>query len=285
MAMSASLAERHGPGGVRLTVVRVAWLIALAVTAYLWLYGPDTAPWAMVWPRALEIPAMAWISAAMKWLIEDATFGLFTFSDLTRAIAWLVQIPYRIALSLLSTGFLRGEGSNAVMLLPPLSWVAVIVIAVLLALRVGDRRLAILVGACFLYLAVFGQWRSAMVTLASILIAVPFGVVGGLLLGLAGARWPRFEQAIRPFLDLMQTVPIFAYLVPILILFGFGPVSSVIATIIYAMPPMVRITILAIRSVPDEIRDLGAMIGTTRRQMTWKVLVPSARHGLMVGVN
>jgi glycine betaine/proline transport system permease protein len=83
----------------------------------------------------------------------------------------------------------------------------------------------------------------------------------------------------------MQTVPIFAYLVPILFLFGFGPVSSIIATIIYAMPPMVRITILAVRSVPGEIRDLGAMIGTTRRQMTWKVLIPSARHGLMVGVN
>ena len=283
--MSISLADRNGADAARLAAVRVAWVIAFAATAYLFLYGREVAPWSIVWPRALEVPAMAWISAAVKWLIEDATFGLFTFADLTRGIAWVVQIPYRIALSLLSTGFLRGEGSNAVMLLPPLSWVAVIVISVLLALRVGDRRLAILVGACFLYLAVFGQWRSAMVTLASILIAVPFGVVGGLLLGLAGARWPRFEQAIRPFLDLMQTVPIFAYLVPILILFGFGPVSSVIATIIYAMPPMVRITILAIRSVPGEIRDLGAMIGTTRRQMTWKVLVPSARHGLMVGVN
>jgi glycine betaine/proline transport system permease protein len=285
MTMSASLADRNGAGAARLTVVRIAWLIALAATTCLWLYGPDVAPWAMIWPRALEIPVMSWISAAMKWLIDDATFGLFTFRDLTRGVAWLVQIPYRAALSLLSTGFLRGEGSNAVMILPPLSWVSVIVIAVLLALRAGGRNLAILVGACFLYLVVFGQWRSAMVTLASILIAVPFGVVGGLLLGLAGARWPRFEQAIRPFLDLMQTVPIFAYLVPILILFGFGPVSSVIATIIYAMPPMVRITILAVRGVPDEIRDLGAMIGTTRRQMTWKVLVPSARHGLMVGVN
>ena len=86
------------------------------------------------------------------------------------------------------------------------------------------------VGLCFLYLAVFGQWESAMVTLASILIAVPIGVAGGLLLGLAGYRWPRFERAIAPVLDLMQTVPIFAYLVPILFLFGFGPVASIVAT-------------------------------------------------------
>ena len=243
MAMSASLEHRVARRGGRLAVVRVAWLIAFAATAYLWLYGPDIAPWAMIWPRALEIPVMAWISAAMKWLIEDATFGLFTFTDLTRGIAWLVQVPYRAALSLLSTGFLRGEGSNAVMLLPPLSGIAVIVIAVLLALRAGDRRLAILVGACFLYLAVFGQWRSAMVTLASILIAFPFGVVGGLLLGLAGARWPLFERAIRPVLDLMQTVPIFAYLVPILILFGFGPTSAVVATMDETGPKPNRIRI------------------------------------------
>ena len=124
-----------------------------------------------------------------------------------------------------------------------------------------------------------------MITLASILIAVPLGIAGGLFLGLAGYRWPAFERAMRPVLDLMQTMPVFAYLVPILFLFGFGPVSSIVATIIYAMPPMVRVTILALRAVPAEIRDLGAMIGTTRRQMTWKVMVPSARHGLMIGVN
>jgi glycine betaine/proline transport system permease protein len=285
MAMSVSLTQGHADGTARSMVVRAAWILAFAVTIWLWFYGRDVAPWTMAWPRRLEFPAMGWISAAMKWLISDATFGLFTFTDLTRGIAWLVQIPYHAALSLLSSGFLSGEGSNAVMILPPLSWIAVVVIAVLLALRAGDRRLAVLVGACFLYLAVFGQWQSAMVTLASILIAVPFGVAGGLLLGLAGVRWPAFERALRPVLDLMQTVPVFAYLVPILFLFGFGPIASILATIIYAMPPMVRITILAIRGVPAEIRDLGAMIGTTRRQMTWKVLVPSARHGLMVGVN
>ena len=285
MAVTASLPEPAAAVPARTTLIRIAWVIALIGTFVLWMWGRELAPWTIVWPRAWELPAMTWISAAMKWLIDDASFGLFTFAELTRAISWVVSIPYRIALSLLSTGFLSGEGSAAVMLLPPLSWIAVVAIAVLLALRTGDRALALLVGFCFLYLAVFGQWQSAMVTLASILIAVPFGIAGGLSLGLAGARWPRFEQALRPVLDLMQTVPVFAYLVPILILFGFGPVSSVIATIIYAMPPMVRITILAIRGVPGEIRDLGAMIGTTRRQMTWKVLVPSARHGLMVGVN
>jgi glycine betaine/proline transport system permease protein len=83
----------------------------------------------------------------------------------------------------------------------------------------------------------------------------------------------------------MQTVPVFAYLVPVLFLFGFGPVSAMIATAIYAMPPMVRMTILALRSVPAEITEFGRMAGCTSRQMLWKVLLPSARHSLMLGVN
>ena len=83
----------------------------------------------------------------------------------------------------------------------------------------------------------------------------------------------------------MQTVPIFAYLVPILFLFGFGPVAAMIATIIYAMPPMVRVTMLALRQVPDEVTEFGRMAGCTPRQMLWKVLVPSAMPSLMVGVN
>src|SRR3546814_14359873 len=83
----------------------------------------------------------------------------------------------------------------------------------------------------------------------------------------------------------MQTVPVFAYLVPILFLFGFGPVSALVATIIYAMPPMVRITTLALRGVAVEIREFGTMVGCSPRQMTWRVMVPSAMPGLMVGVH
>jgi len=269
----------------RTVAIRIAWAAVIALTALLWFGGEELAPWAVVYPKGLEVPAAKWISAGMNWLVDDATFGLFTFTELTRAISAVVEVPYTVALSVLSTGFLRGEGSNAVQLLPPLSWIAVIAIVTLIGEHAGGRRLAVLVGLCFLYLAVFGQWESAMQTLASILVAVPAGVAGGLLLGLAGYRWPGFERAMRPVLDLMQTVPIFAYLVPILFLFGFGPVASIVATIIYAMPPMVRVTFLALQSVPNEVKDLGRMIGCTRRQMTWKVMVPSARRGLMIGVN
>lgn len=111
-------------------------------------------------------------------------------------------------------------------------WLAVIAIVALVGHHAGGIRLAALVTACFGFLALFGQWTSAMVTLASIVVAVPIGVVVGLFLGLAGWRWPLFEQALVPLLDLMQTIPVFAYLVPVLVFFGFGPTAAIVATLI-----------------------------------------------------
>ena len=265
--------------------VAVLWLSALSATLLLTFYGKAIAPWTLKYPRPWEIPIKTEISAFMKWLINDASFGLFTFKELTRSLAWLLEWPLELATSLLSSGFLQGQGSDAVQLLPPLTWVAVIAVLFAMGHYARDWKLAALVGGCFFYLAVFGQWGSAMVTLSSIVIAGPFGVAGGLLIGILGHRWPWFEKAVTPLLDLMQTVPIFAYLVPILFLFGFGPVAAMIATIIYAMPPMVRITMLALRQVPSEIVDFGRMAGCTTRQLLWKVLIPSAMPSLMVGVN
>lgn len=267
------------------TAWRVAWAVALTAFLILWLFGEPVAKWAFDVPRAWRIPAQRWISDAMKWLVDDAGFGLFSFTDLTRFLATLVEVPYRFVLGLLSTGIMDGRGSSAQEILPPLSWLAVIGVVALMGHFAGGRRLALIVGGCFAFLAVFGQWDSAMVTLASILIAVPIGVVGGLLLGLAAFRWRAVDIALRPLLDLMQTVPVFAYLVPILFLFGFGPTSAIIATIVYALPPMTRISLLALKGVPDEAHELGRMTGCSRRQMTWRILVPSAMPGLMIGVN
>ncbi len=92
-------------------------------------------------------------------------------------------------------------------------------------------------------------------------------------------------MVITPILDLMQTVPVFAYLVPILFLFGFGPVAAMIATMVYATPPMVRVTILSLKQVPEELTEYGRMAGCTQRQLLWKVQLPAALEGLMVGVN
>lgn len=278
-------AAPKGERGSRLTIWHGIWGASLAIVFLLWTYGKPVAGWAFKYPRDKQLPFKNWISDFMKWLVDEATFGLFTFTELTRFIAAVIEFPYKIALSLLSTGFLQGQGSDAIQILPPVSWIAVIGGFALLGFYAGGHRLSFLVVCCFSFIALFGQWNNAMVTLASILIAVPLGIAGGLLLGIAGYRWNWFAAILRPVLDLMQTVPVFAYLVPILFLFGFGPTAAVVATIIYALPPMTRVSMLALEQVPDEVHDLGRMVGCTRRQLTWRVLIPSAMKGLMVGVN
>ncbi|MEX0628129.1 MAG: ABC transporter permease subunit [Cucumibacter sp.] len=263
----------------------VIWGVALGLFVILWQSEAGWAEWAHFYPPDAEIPAKSWIGGFMDWLVHDATFGLFTFQQATRFLASIIEFPYDFVLSVLATGFLSGQGSSAVEIVPPLSWIALIGVAALLGHWAGGRRLALLVAGCMLFVALFGQWRPAMVTLASIIIAVPLGAAGGLFLGILAYRVPAFERAVTPLLDLMQTIPVFAYLVPILFLFGFGPTSAIVATIIYAMPPMTRLTLLALRGVPAEISELGRMVGATKRQSTWKVLVPVAMPGLMVGVN
>ena len=265
---------------------RLLWP-AVFLVSLVFLYLPrGTLPkWALDVPRGWHIPVQSWVTAAMNWLINDATFGLFTFRELTRFIAGILAIPFDVATDLFATGLLAGQGSGAVQILPPLPWVAVLTGAALLAYQAGGGRLAALAAGAFFYLAAFGQWESAMMTLSSIVIAVPFGVVGGVLLGIAGFRAPRFRRVMVPVLDGMQTIPVFAYLLPILFFFGFGPISALVATIIYAMPPMVRVTMLALDGVQPEIVEFGRMAGCTKGQLVARVMMPVARAPLMVGVN
>lgn len=241
--------------------------------------------WALLPPAAVQLNLAGAVSAAMTWLVEQATFGLFTVKEATRAFAALVDLPYEAARMALVDGITEGRGRRAVTIIPPVSWIAVIGAVVALGSYARSLWLGLGVGALFLYLAVFGQWESAMITLASIVIAVPMGVAGGLALGIAAYLSPRIERILAPILDLMQTVPTFAYLVPILFLYGFGPVAALIATVIYAMPPMVRITTLALRSIPPEIKEFSVMVGCTGTQRLRKVLLPAALPDLMVGVN
>ena len=269
---------------------RMFWLGLLLITWVLSsysfsLYKALGARWIIKFPKKWEMPLADTISEAMKWLVEDASFGLFTFREFTRFISSIIEWPYQVVRSSLIEGFSTGQGQQAVEIAPALSWIAIIVVLVALARYAKDWRLASLVGLCFLYLAVFGQWESAMITLASILIAVPLGVAGGLTLGILSYRSALVERLLRPILDLMQTVPVFAYLVPILFLFGFGPVSALVATMIYAMPPMVRVSTVALQTVPAEVIEAGTMAGCTQHQMLWKVLIPTAMPTLMVGVN
>src|SRR5215213_4772912 len=135
-------------------IARLLWLGAF-VLSLVFLYLPrGTLPgWALAIPPAGRIPLQGWISKAMAWLVNDAGFGLFTFRELTRFIAAILQVPFTIATSLFATGLLSGAGSAAIQILPPLPWLAVLAAAAILAWQAGGAGLATLAGCAFLYLA------------------------------------------------------------------------------------------------------------------------------------
>ena len=168
---------------------RFRGLIAAVILLTLILVLRVLAPWAVVWPEALILPLKDWIGAAMDWLIHDLSFGLYTFQELSRDTT-----------------------------IGPVSWVGAIFGAMILMHKLGGWRLAGLTLFCFGYMAAFGLWQSSMKTLSSILIAVPFGCFAGLMLGILAHRSRRMERAVVVLLDFMQTVPVFAYLLPVLFL-------------------------------------------------------------------
>ncbi|WP_140760639.1 ABC transporter permease [Mesorhizobium sp. B4-1-4] len=264
---------------MRLPVQRwlVIWALALTTVLMMFLLQ-DTIPWAVNYPASAVVPIPEWVSALMSWIKSNLSW-------LTRSITAVLGVPLDFALDLLAKNFKIGHGADAYVL-PRLSWVGVCAAAFLAGHAVGGRKLSLLVGGCFLYIALFGQWTSAMLTLALISIAVPFCIVTGLFAGIWAWRKPWAERlVVSPALDLMQTIPTFAYLIPMLLLFGNSPVSAMIATAIFATPPMVRATMLGLSRVPLEIGEFSDMAGCTARQKLWRVLLPSARPTLMVGVN
>jgi glycine betaine/proline transport system permease protein len=258
------------------------WLAMLVTTIILVAYSEQLQP---LFPQLYDYPR-AWIIPLANWttiFMRDVVIEYFF--DITRAFSELLSLPLQLSYGLFDKGFTYGSGETAVTI-PPLSWVGVVATMAIIGHAYGGWRLAMIGGLGFLYLAVFGQWSSAMRTMAMIVIAVPLGVIIGLLVGILGYRRPGLNKAvIVPLLDIAQAMPQYAYLVPILMLFGNNPVSAMIATLAFAVPPMVRVTTLALGQVPGEIQDFGNMAGCTRRQHLWQILVPSARPTLMVGVN
>ena len=258
--------------------------MAFLGTALLMLFE-GLVPWAETYPEAWVLRVDQALTKFVNWLINQADFGLFTFKEMTRGFGALLEAPMLFLKGLLVTGF-KIEGEEGVLLqLPPLSWVGVIAIFMFMGLSLGDRRLTVFITLSFLYVAFIGLWESTMLTFASIIVAVVIGVVAGVLLGIAAFRWKPVDRVLTPVFDFMQTMPVFAYLVPALMLFGYGPAGALVVTLTYAMPPMARVTKMALGQVSSEAVEFGRMAGCSRRQLTWKVMLPSIRPRLMVGVN
>jgi glycine betaine/proline transport system permease protein len=170
-------------------------------------------------------------------------------------------------------------------LLDWMTWVGVTVAGVGISLRFGGVRASIWALAAFFTFAASGLWVESMQTLSLMLAAVGLSLLVGLPLGVLAGLSDRFLRTITPVLDAMQIIPAFAYLMPIVILFSVGPGAAVITTMIYAIPPAIRITALGIRGVPVNTVEAAEAMGSTSGQVLRKVRLPLARRMLLLGVN
>lgn len=269
------------PSALRLDRV----LVALAVLAALALWALDRSNPLVVLPRAWTIDIATPLGDGLTYLARDAQMGGVELSQITRGFGRVVSWPAEVLGGVMADGFRIYRSDGTTLTLPALPWSAITAVICLIAWRAGSLGLAIWTGLSFWAFALFGLWEPAMLTLSSVAIAVLIGGLLGLLLGIWGYRSPKVNAALQPVYDIMQTLPLFSYLVPMILFFGFGPVAALMATIVYALPPMARVTTEALRSMPRSVEEFGIVAGSTPMQLTWLVRIPAVRQQLLLGVN
>lgn len=221
----------------------------------------NTFDWLRPFDEAL-IPLGDYVIAILSWIVAN-------FRPAFQAI----RVPIDYILKSIELGLLW---------MPQL---LMLVIVAMIAWRIGRLRLAIGSVLAFIAIGAIGAWDEAMVTLALVLTSLFFCIVIGLPLGIISAKSNAVERILRPALDAMQTTPAFVYLVPIVMLFGIGNVPGVVVTIIFSLPPLVRLTNLGIRQVNPNLVEASHSFGASALQMLFKVQLPLATPTIMAGVN
>jgi len=212
--------------------------------------------------ESYTIPLDDWITALINFIVQQ-------FRPVFQAIA----LPIKVILESIASIFVAT---------PPLIF---LVILGAIAWQIAGRKMAIYSLIGLTLIGFLGIWEEAMVSLSLVVTAVIFCLVIGIPLGIACARSDRLEKIIQPLLDVMQTLPTFVYLVPVVMLFGIGEVPGVIATIIFALPPLIRLTNLGIRQVPAEVVEAAIAFGSTPNQVLWEAQIPLAMPTILAGVN
>ncbi len=209
-----------------------------------------------------RIPLGDWTDLAIAYL-------QLNFRDTTQAISGFLEVLIKAL-------------QNGLISIPPL---VLIIIIVLLAWRIAGKKIAIFSLLGFLFIVNIELWDVTMQTLAMVLAAVLMCIILGLPLGILIAKNETAYRIIAPILDFMQTLPAFVYLLPAIPFFGLGVVPAVITTLIFASPPIVRLTYLGLKQVPEELLELGKSFGSTFFQMLFKIELPLARSTIMAGIN
>ncbi|MFO7785818.1 MAG: ABC transporter permease [Thermodesulfobacteriota bacterium] len=217
----------------------------------------------MEFPKDIDIPLDVWVDGIMEWVL--ATFGGF-FDLLGTGILYLLLHTESFFLWLPWPILVFGVGILAWRVMG--SWLA----------GLGMAGMLFFVGA-------LGLWDLGMMTLALVVASVIVSLAIGLPLGIAMASSDTFQAIIKPILDGMQTMPSFVYLIPALMLFGLGKVPALFATIIYAVPPVIRLTNVGIREVSANVIEAAHAFGSSYWQILFKIQMPLARPTILVGIN
>ncbi len=239
----------------------LSWIGIILITITFLLFKEEWG-WLTKYPDELIIPFSEWINFLMEKFIHK--FGWFFLN-----VSWFLSWPINAA-----QWFLHS-----------LPWVVIIFLVTLTAYLSAGLRLALFTLCATFYMVLIGYWEESMNTLSLVIISVPMAVLIGFGLGVWGYFSKRAEKIIMPILDIFQTVPTFAYLLPILLLFGFGTVVGLIASILYSFPPMVRNTILGLKRVPENIIESAIMSGADAKQLFWQAMLPSCKKQILLGVN
>ena len=214
-----------------------------------------------------------WLSSFFNFVKDD--LGLLYFTrTLTSGLEWLLDITGNLLF-----------GKRRWPHLGPIPWTAIAAVAAIIGYWLGGWRMALLAGGTFIWTALIGQWKLAMQTLSVLTVAAPMAAFIGLSLGIVAWKYTWFDKAIRPVLSVLQTLPFFTYLLPAVIFFKVGPTAGAVATIVYAIPPMILMTTLGLRKVSPEVVEAGKMSGSSKWQMLRYVYIPAARTEILVGVN
>ncbi|KAB8197121.1 ABC transporter permease subunit [Nonomuraea phyllanthi] len=246
--------------------------------------GPHARPGRFDWAAAgvLAVAGLALIPVLPKTWPENLTVNVV--SEINDAVRWAENNWYAV------TTFVKDVTTEG--LLNPLQtlftsapWWLVALAVLLLAWRVSGVRPALTALGCLLAILLLGIWHHTMQTLTTVVIAVLVTLVIGLLLGVAAARSPRYSAVQRPILDAAQTMPAFVYLLPALALFGTTRFTAIFASVIYAVPPVVRLVEDGIKGVPPTVVEAAASAGSTSGQLLWKVQLPMARRAILLAAN
>ena len=224
-------------------------------------------------PESLVLPFADVINVIFAFARDD--LGLMTA---TRAFSDAVEFCLDVTANLL-------YGKSRWPRLGPIPWVVIAATFAVIGYALAGWRLAMISGGTFVWIAVMGQWKWAMETLSVIVVAAPLSIVIGIAVGTLAWRSRFAERIINPLLNIAQSMPHFAYMIPVVVFIGVGPKAGAIVTVIFSVPPMIRMTLLGLRAVSPEIIESGKMSGATRWQLMTRVRLPAARTELLIGVN